>query len=435
MKIELDKKQMVLALGVAVIGMCIALLIVLSKSSKAVEEAEPHGHPHANASTDKHDDEHVHAGASTDKHDDEHVHADDSTDKHDEEHAAKDEQSEKVALTDAQVAGAGISVQVAGPANINSMTTMTGTIRFNEDRTAHVVPRLAGIVESVHADLGQRVKKGQVLAVVASMALAEHRSEFFTAQNRLALAKTNFEREQKLWQDKISAEQDYLQARQAMQEAKIAEQNAQQKLSALGAPSTGAGTLNTYQLRAPFDGVIVEKHISLGESIKEDSNVFTISDLSTVWAEIAVPASNLEAVRVGAKATIKAAALATESAGTITYVGALLGEQTRTAKARVVLTNPNSSWRPGLFVSVDIASGSSQVDVAVPIDAIQSVEGKPTVFVREKGGFEVHHVVLGKADGKLTEVVEGLKPGSQYAAKGSFLIKAELGKSSAEHTH
>lgn len=68
-------------------------------------------------------------------------------------------------------------------------------------------------------------------------------------------------------------------------------------------------------------------------------------------------------------------------------------------------------------------------------DAIESVEGKPTVFVRAKDGFEGHHVVLGKNDGKMPEILGGLPAGSHYVAKGSFLIKAELGKSSAEHTH
>ena len=343
---------------------------------------------------------------------------------------------ETVPMTDAQLAGAAISLGTAGPADIATVSTMTGVIRFNADKTAHVVPRLPGVVEAVHADLGQRVKKGDVLVVIASAALAEHRSALLTAQARLRLATTTFEREKKLWLDRISAEQDYLQARQAMQEAQIEAGNARQKLAAFGVAAgatRSGGTLNTYQLRAPFDGVIVEKHVATGESIKEDTNIFTISDLSTVWADIDVPANALETVRVGAKATLRAASFTTEAHGTITYIGDLLGEQTRSAKARVVLTNPQAMWRPGLFVSIDVAGGATRAPLAIAADAIHTVEDKPTAFVRVKDGFEVRHLGLGKSDGKVTEVLAGLKAGERYAAANSFVVKAELGKSGAEH--
>lgn len=345
------------------------------------------------------------------------------------------EEEGKIALADAQVKAAGVTIQTAGAAKIKSALILPGEIHFNEDRTAHVVPRLVGVVEKVQADLGQKVKKGQVLAVIASTSLSEQRSELLAAQKRLTLAKTTYEREKKLWQDKISAEQDYLQAEQAMQEAEIAVRNAQQKLTALGASAGGSGGLNSYEIRAPFDGMVVEKHISLGESLKEDANIFTISDLSTVWAEVAVPPKDLNAVRVGEKVTVKASAFDAKAPGTISYVGSLLGEQTRTAKARVTLANPQMAWRPGLFVNVEIVSNEADVPVAVSTDAVHTVNDKPTVFVRTPGGFLPMPVALGRSDGKLIEIVKGMKPGSQYAGPGSFIIKSELGKASAEHTH
>jgi cobalt-zinc-cadmium efflux system membrane fusion protein len=187
----------------------------------------------------------------------------------------------KIELSDAQAKAAGIKIETAAPARIRSAFQLAGEIRFNEDRTAHVVPRLAGIVESVTANLGQQVRKGQVLAVIASTAVSEMRSELLSAQRRQALAQVTYEREKKLWQDKITAEQDYLQAQQAYREAEIATQNARQKLAAIGASTGTAGALSRYELRAPFDGAIVEKHIALGEAVKEDSNVFMISDLSS----------------------------------------------------------------------------------------------------------------------------------------------------------
>lgn len=341
------------------------------------------------------------------------------------------ERVETIVLTAQQLERAGIVVQTAKAARISSVHTLTGAIRFNEDRTAHIVPRLAGVVESVHADLGQRVKKGQLLATVASPLLAEQRSEWLNARQRLALAATTYEREQRLWESKISAEQDYLQARQVLQEAQIAARNVEQKLNAMGVSGAAGRALNRYELRAPFDGVIVEKHVALGESVREDSSVFTLSDLSTVWAEIAVPAASLESVRLGGKVTVRAAASSTQAQGTIADVGTLLGEQTRTAQARVVLPNPHMAWRPGLFVTVDVAAEGTAASVAVPVDAVQTVAGRPTVFVRVADGFEARPVSTGSSDGVLVEVVDGLAEGTPYAASGSFVVKAELGKSNA----
>ncbi len=128
------------------------------------------------------------------------------------------------------------------------------------------------------------------MAAIASPTASEQRSDLQTAQKRLALAKTTYEREKKLWEQKVSAEQDYLQAKQALSEAEVAVANANQKLGALGLSGSSASGLNRLELRAPFDGVVIEKHISLGEAVKEDAAVFTISDLSKVWAEINVPA-------------------------------------------------------------------------------------------------------------------------------------------------
>lgn len=344
----------------------------------------------------------------------------------------------KVALSDQQIAETGISLQTAGPAHIVSAVTLPGEIRFNEDKTSHVVPRLAGVVESVSANLGQQVKKAQVIAVIASTALSEQRSELLSAQKRLELARATFAREKHLWEAKISAEQDYLQARQAMREMEIAVHNAQQKLIALGASPTvsaNSGALNRYEIRAPFDGMVVEKHIALGEAVKEDASIFTISDLSSVWAEINVSAKDLNVVQVGKQVIIKATAFDSSATGTLSYVGALMGEQTRTATARVTLDNPQMAWRPGLFITVDLPAKESDVPVAVASDAIQLVKNQATVFIRVPGGFIGQPVTTGLSDGKVTEIVAGLMPGTEYAVNGSFVIKSEQGKAGASHEH
>ncbi|MDM0009613.1 efflux RND transporter periplasmic adaptor subunit [Variovorax sp. J22G73] len=350
------------------------------------------------------------------------------------EHKEHSEGEEKIPFTDAQLKAADITIEGAGPARIRNALQLPGEIRFNEDRTAHVVPRVAGVVDSVSANLGQEVKRGQVLAVLSSPSLSEQRSALQSAQRRLALARTTYEREKKLWEEKISPQQDYLQAEQAMQEARIEVANANQKLLALGA-TPGSAALGRYELRAPFDGMVVEKHISLGESVKEDVNVFTISDLSSVWAEISVAANQLNLVRIGEPVTIRSSAFEQTASGKVSYVGSLIGAQTRTATARVTLTNPQRIWRPGLFVNVELVASETDAPVTVSAEAIQTVEGKPTVFLRVPGGFMPQHVQTGRSDGRRVEIVGGLAPGASHAANGSFVVKSQQGKSSATHTH
>ena len=344
-------------------------------------------------------------------------------------------QEGKIALTDEQIKETGITMQTAGAAHIKSVVTLLGEIRFNEDKTAHVVPRLSGVVESVSANLGQQVKKGQLLAVIASTGLTDYRSDLLSTQKRLDLARVTYQRQKMLSDEGVLAKKDYLQAQEALREAEIAVHNAQQKLIALGTnpkAETQAVELTRYEIRAPFDGMIVEKHIALGEAVKEDASIFIISDLSSVWAEMIISAKDLNLVKVGEKVTIKATALDSSAIGMVSYVGALMGEQTRTAKARVTLDNPQMAWRPGLFISVDVAAKEIEAPITVFTDAIQTINDKPVVFIRVSDGFMAQEVKTGLSDGKVTQIVEGLKSGTPYAVNGSFVLKAEHGKSSVE---
>lgn len=431
----MTKKQKLTIAAIAAVTALLAALILLSGASKSAP-ADAHaesGHDHAAEKTAK--DDHKEDGHKEAKggHDEDKDHKDDD---HDEKgHAEKGhEEDSKIAFNEQQLKTAGIVLDTAAPGRIRTSLQLPGEIRFNQDRTAHVVPKVNGVVESVSANLGQQVKKGQVLAVVSSSTVSEQRSELLNAQQRLTLAQSTHAREKTLWQEKISAEQDYLQAGQALKEAEIAVRNAQQKLAAIGAGTSSSG-LNRYEIRAPFDGIVVEKHLALGEAVKEDASIFTISDLSSVWAEMTVAARDMNAVRVGESVTVNATAFASSASGKIAYVGALLGEQTRTAKAHVVLPNPGNAWRPGLFVNVDVLAQEAEVPLAVAADAVQSVEQKQVVFVRVADGFRKQEVTLGRTDGKRVEIIKGLSAGDVYAAAGSFVIKAELGKGSAEHAH
>lgn len=345
-------------------------------------------------------------------------------------------EEEAVKLTDEQIKLSRIKVEKAQAGTVMSGAEFQGEAKFDADRTAQVVPRVAGVVELVKADLGQRVKKGDVLAVISSPDLSGQRAALLAARERASAARATYQREKSLWEQKISAQQDYLIAQQQLREAEIEQRNAEQRLSALGASATATGdSLSRFEIRAPFDGTIVEKSLALGETVASDAKVFVISDLSKVWVEFYVPAKDIEKVQVGATASVKATGSDQVVTGTVNYVGSLLGATTRTATARITMTNPAGAWRPGLFVAVNVLSERSQVPLVIRNDAVQSVEDKPSVFVRTSDGFKAQVVKLGRSDGTYTEVLSGLSAGADYATENSFILKAELGKGSAEHGH
>ncbi|MGX4641257.1 efflux RND transporter periplasmic adaptor subunit [Massilia sp. SYSU DXS3249] len=419
MKLNIDKKSAFSILAVVAVGIVLAIAILFWKKDAPSGDGETE---HAEETTEK---SAAKDGQAEGK---EEAHAEGKEEGH------ADAAPGLVKMTSQQIQSAGIVTAKASPASVDTAVTLPGEVHFNEDRTAHVVPRVAGVVESVSAALGQDVRKGQALAEIASPELAELRSAALAADKRVGLARATYEREKKLWEDKISAHQDFLQAEQQYREAQIEAQSARSKLTALGAGS-GSGALNRYVLRAPFNAVVVEKHLVQGEAVKEDANAFVLSDLSKVWVQIAVSPKDLGTIRVGQSVTIRSPAGGEAVNGKVSYMGNLLGEQTRTATARVVVDNPGLVWRPGLFVNVSVVRGKKEAAVTVQADGVQTIEGKPVVFVKAAEGFQARPVTLGASDGKVVEIVQGLAAGAEYVATGSFVVKAEQGKGSAEHEH
>jgi cobalt-zinc-cadmium efflux system membrane fusion protein len=337
----------------------------------------------------------------------------------------------EVPIDDAQVKAAGITIESVAPARITSMLQFPGEVQLNDDRTVHVVPRVPGVAETVAVATGQMVHKGQLLVVFSSQQISEQRSALQSAERHLEHVKMVFQREKRLWEQRVSAEQDYLEAQHAVEEAEIRRDNAMQKLRALGV-NMSAKALNRFELFAPYDGVIVERNLSIGEAVKEDTPIFTIADLSTVWVEVYIPAKDLPLMRVGDKVKVRATAFDAETVGTIAFIGALVGEQTRMAKARIVVANGKGLWRPGLFVNVEVKAGDALIPVTVKNDALQSIGTQQVIFVRDGKRFVPRPVTTGRTDGKYIEITSELATGTPYAAANSYVIKSELAKQASE---
>lgn len=350
----------------------------------------------------------------------------------------------RVELTPEAIRRSGIVTEIAGPAKIKATLELPGEIVLNADKVAHIVPRLAGIITEVRKNLGDKVMKDEVIAVIDSRELADAKREYIESVHRLEFAQVSFKREELLWKKQISPEEDYLIKRHAFEEARITHQTAKQKLITLGLSSSDIESLTQnhpeqnlarYELKAPFDGVVIEKHVAIGEAVKEDEAIFVIADLSTVWVDVTVYAKDLNVVKIGQKVTVTSDILGTETQGVLTYVGALVGEQTRSAKARIVIPNQEGTWRPGLFVNIQVVHEEITIPLAVKAEALQTFRDWDVVFMRVGNLFEVRPLELGQRDDNWVEVLDGLSPGDEYVSKNSFILKADVEKAGATHEH
>lgn len=194
-----------------------------------------------------------------------------------------------------------------------------------------------------------------------------------------------------------------------------------------------------YPLRAPFDGTVIKKHITLGEKLTGESDAYTVADINSVWVNLNVHQKHLPQIALGQRVLVDAGPAAGKTEGRISYVSPVVGQSSRTTLARIVLENKLGLLRPGTFVTADVAVDQVPARVAVPKDIIQDMDDHKTVFVRTGNGFEARAVNLGKSNTVLVEITSGLEPGETIVTKNSFRLKAELekdaGGENAGHGH
>lgn len=193
--------------------------------------------------------------------------------------------------------------------------------------------------------------------------------------------------------------------------------------------------LQAFALHSAISGVVIGRHATLGEAVSENDLLFVVADLSEVWAELAVYKQDVDRVRLGQRVRVTIASHLASQEGEVIFFSPITEERTQSRLARIRLRNPDPHFSPGAFVSGVVVTDQTKVAVAVEASAIQSLEGKDTVFVQEEDGFEPRQVIVGKRDDQSAEVIAGLSTGEKYAAGSTFILKAELGKSEAEHEH
>jgi RND family efflux transporter MFP subunit len=468
-----------------------------------------------------------------------------------------------VQLSKADIKKFGIEVDSAGSGEFEVHLSIPGEITFNENKLAHIVPTVPGIVRQVVKNVGDTVVAGEVIAWLESTKLGGAKVDYLAKQSEISccsieltraqevydntimllemlksspsldtlrdmngsamgmnrsllvssyaeytFARETYLREKYLYEKKISSKEDFLKAESAfkkadaqyaamrdsvnfevylnLQEAKRAQNTrvieltvAEQLLYVLGLTSEDVNDLAVlsrnqateeeecndpnctdcaaealaketnvrltneklawYPIRSPFEGTIIDRHITLGEVVKDDSEVFVVADLDTVWVNLQVHQKDIGLIRKGQKVVISSKSSVPETKGVISYVEPVVDGKTRISLARVVLDNPSRQLRPGTFITANVLVENRKAKLVVAKDILQDMDDETCVFIQNDHGFEARPVIVGWSNNKYIEIVSGLLPGEKIVTKNSFRLKAELEKTAggghAGHGH
>ena len=345
----------------------------------------------------------------------------------------------EIQLTSQQMVEQGLKVAVASTGLVEKLTTLPGKLVVNTDQQAQISPNFSGYVEQVNVALGQSVQKGQTLAVLILPELIDQQANLRMAQANLDLARKDYQREQQLWSQGVSAKQDYQRAENAYRQAQITVQSSQARLNALGASGTNNGR---FLIKAPISGVISKKDIVVGENVQLADQLFVIENLKDLWLEFNLPNTSNIQLQVGQILNFKTNGSDQNYQAKVQTLNSQADLQTGRLQVRAKVTTQADVLRPNVLVNVFVTDAQAKTALRVQKKALQQVEGKPVVFViesEEKGLVHLKaqpiEVGVSSQDGQWLEVISGLTEGQKYIADGSFLLKSELEKDEAGHGH
>ena len=357
------------------------------------------------------------------------------------------EDPEVVTLSPEKQKSSGIEVRQVALENTAVPLSATAAIEINMDRSAKISPRVTGKAVRIIASQGDRVKAGQALAYLDSVELDQTWSDYIKAKGKVELARKNFQREESLFEKKISPEKDVLKAKQEFGEAEADLNLAKERFRLLGVDvsqfelTKGNGNHPLIPVTSPVSGVVLEKTVTQGEMVSSDKALFTVADLSTLWVVIDIYEKDISRLRLGSGVKVSVTSFPDKTfRGKIAYIGDVIDEKTRTEKARVTIDNSSGLLKPGMFATVliETTSGGTERIIAVPEEAVVVDGTKRHVFIQiAPEQFKRREIEAGRTLGNRMEVTMGLKEGETVAVKGAFILKSELKKGGIvdEHGH
>jgi len=316
----------------------------------------------------------------------------------------------------------------------------------NADRIARVGPRVAGRIARVIVPLGAYVRAGQPLATIRSPEAAEATAALDSARAAENLARRSVARERELFERRVSAQREVLEAEAALASAEAAVRAAEARLAAKGfsAPSGNPqGTDPVVTVTSPIGGTVIERTAAADAPVGPDSVLFTIADLSSLWLTVRVPETSVAAIRRGQTVSVVVGGMPDRPVeGRVDYIAPIVAPETRTVDVRVQVPNRNGDLRPGTSASArfDLPNqpqpSSGEARVLVPRTAVQELNQASVVFVPTgERRFKPQPVTLGSSYGNQVEVLSGVKAGDRIVVQGAFTLKAQALRGAVADPH
>jgi len=346
------------------------------------------------------------------------------------EEVSETENEELLSVTDAQIKSASIGLHEVSLGSL-SQIIVPGTVEANPTGLARLDARADGTVRSVRKSLGDNVARGETVVLIESAQAALYSSDISAAKARLSQAQAAYTREKRLFEARVTARQDLEAAEAQLAIARADLNRARSTASAAGVNGQG----NTVAVTSPINGRVTDTSAVLGSFVTAGTELMRIVDPARIQIEAAVPARDARQIVSGADATIIVAGQ--EISGRVRSITPALDPETRTATAIILPLQSSSALTPDGFVEVRISTtGDADANViSIPEEAVQTVDGKTIVFVREEGGFKPVEVQTGTRSAGTIPIISGLSGGETIASTNAFLLKADLEKSEAEHGH
>jgi cobalt-zinc-cadmium efflux system membrane fusion protein len=356
----------------------------------------------------------------------------------DEGHGEHDghDRSRTVELTEKAESRYELKVKQARGGSLVDRVSAPAKVKHSPDRKLHVTPLVKGRVSELHVTVGDRVEEGDPLAVMRSIELGRARAAVERATSDLEVARSNFERVEKLRADGIVSDRRFLEDKSEFESAKADLQAARSELETYG---VGGGSGPHYTLTSEIDGRVIEQHVSAGEVKIPSEAMLMVADNSPVWVVGRVYERDIPKVERGMKATVTLASYPSRSwRGEVDWVADTVDEETRNLEVRVELPNEQGTLRPGMFGTVLLEADQTDEVAVVPVGAVQTVQdGRQVVFVPagEPRHYRATPVETGEEGDGMVEIRSGLQPGDEFVTQGAFDLKATLTASSRSGGH
>lgn len=362
------------------------------------------------------------------------------------EHEEGQQHAGVVYLNEQQRQSLGINVEMLESGSAASTIARPASINYNLDNIAKVGPRIQAKVVRVLKDLGDQVGGGEPLALMSSIELGKAKAEYIRLKARLKSEQARYKREQSLYDQKVSSEAELLEAEAAFEEAKAELDATAEALRLYGLSNEaiqniqtgGDQPLSRFYVTSPINGMVQERKLSPGQTVSSSETPIHIANLSEMWVIIDAYEQDVRYIQQGQTVNISVRSIPDETfKATVDWISYALEEDSRTMPVRAVVDNSDRQLRAGMFGTARIQTGQERDVAVIPVDAVQTIGGKSSVFVpgKESGSFRPVAVRLGAENEGLVEVLSGLQPGDQAVTAGAFDLKSALTAQTRNASH